>query len=64
MNKLDNNPHIVKFLELLKTQNHYYFIYEFCNGGTLDKLLTSHNFFPESRALLFFSQLVNAFKTL
>ena len=30
-------PYIVKFLEILKTVNNYYFFYEYCNGGTLDQ---------------------------
>jgi hypothetical protein len=24
---------------MLKTVNNYYFVYEYCNGGTLEKLL-------------------------
>lgn len=30
-----NNPHIVKFCEMLKTSNNIYFVYEYCNGSKL-----------------------------
>lgn len=30
-------PHIVKFIEILKTVNNFYFFYEYCNAGTLDQ---------------------------
>ena len=30
------NIHVVKFLEMLKTTNNMYLIYDFCNGGTLE----------------------------
>ncbi len=32
-------PYIVKYIDMLKTVNNFYFVYEFCNGGTLDKLM-------------------------
>jgi serine/threonine protein kinase len=35
LSKIDN-IHVVKFLEMLKTSNNMYLIYEFCNGGTLE----------------------------
>ena len=61
--KIDN-PNVIKFIEMLKTPNHYYFVYEFCNGGTLENLLTIKGHFLESEALVIFSQLVNAFRSL
>ena len=61
--KIDN-PNIIKFIEMLKTPNHYYFVYEFCNGGTLENLLKVKGHFFESEALVIFSQLVNAFQSL
>ena len=30
-----NHPNIIKFIEMLRTANNYYLVYEFCNGGTL-----------------------------
>lgn len=29
------NPHIIHFIEMLRTANNYYLVYEYCNGGTL-----------------------------
>lgn len=34
----DATPHVVKFIELLRSSNNYYFVYEFCSGGTLEDL--------------------------
>lgn len=59
-----NNPHIVRFIEMLKTQNHYYFVYEFCNGGTLESLLQQHKTLSESQALRIFKQILKAFSSL
>jgi len=32
---LGPSPHIIRYLDMLKTANNFYFVYEFCNGGTL-----------------------------
>ena len=37
-----NHPNIAKFLDLKRTNNHYYIIMEYCNGGELQKALESH----------------------
>jgi serine/threonine protein kinase len=55
---------IVKYLDMLKTTNNFYFIYEFCNGGTLEKLLQKDGPLQERRALVYARQLLEAFKTL
>lgn len=39
LSKMESNPHVVKFIELLKTANNYYFVYEYCSGGTLEELI-------------------------
>ena len=49
---------------MLKTVNNFYFVYEFCNGGTLDKLMQKEGPFPEKRAITYFRQMVEAFKVL
>ena len=59
-----SNPHIVKFVEMIKTLHNYYFVYEFCNGGTLEKVLYERGHFTEEEALGMFRQLLIAFKTL
>jgi hypothetical protein len=32
---------------MLKTVNNFYFVYEYCNGGTLDKILQTYKNSPE-----------------
>ena len=49
---------------MLKTVNNFYFVYEFCNGGTLEKQLKERGTLPEKTALNYFSQIVSAFKIL
>ena len=49
---------------MLKTANNFYFVYEYCNGGTLDKMMQKEGPLPEKRALFFFKQIVEAFKIL
>lgn len=36
-----NHPNIIKFIEMLRTNNNYYLVYEFCNGGTLADYIKS-----------------------
>jgi serine/threonine protein kinase len=31
---------------MLKTVNNFYFVYEYCNGGTLEKLLKERGALP------------------
>ena len=35
LSKIDN-PNIIRFIEMLKTSNNMYLVYEYCNGGTLE----------------------------
>ena len=49
---------------MLKTNNNFYFIYEYCNGGTLDGVITKEGKLQEKRALQIFGQLLEAFKIL
>ena len=55
---------IVRFVETLKTPNNFYFVYEFCNEGTIENMLQKKKFLKESEALLYFRQLLDAFKEL
>ena len=36
-----NNENVVKFIEMITTNNNIYFVYEFCNGGTLEDAIYS-----------------------
>lgn len=58
------NPHIIRFVEMLRTANNYYLVYEYCNGGTLDELLKKKKFLTEAEALKMFVQILDAFKVL
>ena len=49
---------------MLKTPNNFYFIYEYCNGRTLEHLLKREGKLTESQALKIFRQLLEAFKIL
>ena len=42
------NNNIVKFIETLKTPNNFYFVYEYCNGGTLEDVISKKKFLPEA----------------
>jgi serine/threonine protein kinase len=63
LSKIDN-PHVVKFLEMLKTSNNMYLIYEFCNGGTLEHLINKKKFLSETESMKYLCQLINAFRSL
>jgi hypothetical protein len=32
---------------MLKTVNNYYFVYEYCNGGTLEKIMQNYRSTPD-----------------
>lgn len=36
---IGQTEHIIMYYEMLKTKNNYYFVYEYCNGGTLMDIL-------------------------
>lgn len=36
LSNLEPSPHIIRYIDMLKTTNNYYFVYEYCNGGTLE----------------------------
>ena len=59
-----NNPHVVKFFEMLKTENRYYFVYEYCNGGDLEGMMNKQGRLREDQAIQIFRQLLTAFKSL
>ena len=64
LTNIEKNPHIICYYDMLKTSNNFYFVYEYCNGGTLDGLLRKDNRIEEKKALLFFKQLLEAFQVL
>ena len=54
-----NNENVVKFIEMITTYNNIYFVYEFCNGGTLEDAIFSRGYYLESEAMVIFNQIVN-----
>jgi serine/threonine-protein kinase ULK/ATG1 len=49
---------------MLKTANNFYFVYEYCNGGTLEQLLRQRGALPIPTALQFLMQVTSAFRLL
>lgn len=49
---------------MLRTNNNYYLVYEFCSGGTLADYIKSKKRLSEDEALRIFVQLRSAFETL
>ena len=42
-----NNKNIVRFIEIMRSTNNTYYVYEFCNGGNLEELLKKEKKFSE-----------------
>ena len=36
-----DHSNIIRLVELIKTENNYYIVYEFINGGSLDQFLSN-----------------------
>lgn len=49
-----NNPNVITFVEMLRTSNNVYLVYEFCNGGTLEDIIKKKKFLNEKEALVIF----------
>jgi len=49
---------------MLKTTNNMYLVYEYCEGGTLEKDLFKKHHFSEVESLKIFKQVLNAFRSL
>lgn len=64
LGSIPTSPHIVRFIELLRSSNNYYFIYEYCADGTLEDLLKKLKRLDEQQALAIFAQLLQAFRSL
>ena len=64
LTNIEKHEHIIKYIDMLKTPNNFYFVYEFCNGGTLEGRLRKEKCLPEREALMVFKQLIDAFQVL
>ena len=47
LTKINGNPNIIRFVEMLRTTNNVYLIYEYCSGGTLEDVIKKHIFLTE-----------------
>ena len=47
---LVKNPNIIEFVEILRSSNNTYFIYEYCNGGTLEQEMKKKRTYKEGRS--------------
>jgi len=66
MNELDH-PNLIKLHKMLKSNNHFYFIMDYCNGGTLSSILTDYKLYfgrPFSQEIIqhFMIQIVDGLK--
>jgi serine/threonine-protein kinase ULK/ATG1 len=61
---LEDNINVVKFVEMIKTNNYVYLVYEYCEGGTLEDLIRKRKRLPEKEALALFRQLITAMRSL
>ena len=66
MNELDH-PNLIKLHKMLKSNTHFYFIMDYCNGGTLSSILTDYKLYfgrPFSQEIIqyFMIQIVDGLK--
>ena len=59
-----NHKNVIKFLEMLKTANHIYFVYEYCSSGNLEKDILIRGYYNEPEAMEIFEQLVDGFRAI
>jgi serine/threonine-protein kinase ULK/ATG1 len=64
LSRIGPSTHIINFFELIKTDNYYYFVYEYCEGGTLMDLIGREGRLEEKKAMKIFRELLEAFKVL
>ena len=57
-----NSPYVIKLYDLQRTENNFYLIMEYCNGGDLENLKDIKGRFREAEAKIILQQLVKGFK--
>jgi serine/threonine protein kinase len=57
-----SSPWVIKLFDLQRTENNFYLIMEFCNGGDLENLKDIRGKFTEIEARIMLQQLVAGFK--
>ena len=63
MKKLKSN-NIVEFIDVAETDNHYYIIQEYCNGGDLRKKMMKVKKFSEAEVIACLKDILRGFITL
>ena len=58
LSNLEPCSHIILYYDMLKTVNNFYFVYEYCNGGTLQQILQKSGALPEQQSLRYFGQII------
>ena len=53
---------MIKLKDIQRTENNFYLVMEFCNGGDLEKLKDLRRKFKEIEARIILQQLVSGFK--
>jgi serine/threonine-protein kinase ULK/ATG1 len=53
---------VIKLKDIQSTENNFYLVMEFCNGGDLEKLKDLRRKFKEIEARIILQQLVSGFK--
>ena len=48
------HKNIIRFVEIMRSSNNTYYVYEFCNGGNLYELLKKKKQFKEAEAIIYF----------
>ncbi len=46
---------MIRFIEMLRTQNNFYLIYEYCNGGTLEEIIKKKKMLTEKESMHIFN---------
>ena len=64
LSTIGQSQYIIRYYEMIKSKNNYYFVYEYCDGGTLMDRLKKEHLLPEQKALQIFKSLLEAFKIL
>jgi serine/threonine protein kinase len=59
-----NNEHVIKLKDIQRTENNFYLIMEYCNGGDLERLKDIKKKFKEIEARIILQQLVAGFKAI
>ena len=59
-----DSEHIIRFYDILKTQNHFYLVVEYCDGGDLSHYIEKKKGLKEEEALKFLYQIVRGFRSI